>query len=103
MGVTAKRGGSRVDTSIRELQRDYYITVAGNRRKVAGNGQPYGWPACVCERVTDWAPADWLSGVSSIHPEDARKQILDTGMAIGKRFSRADLAKTLWGASAGRR
>lgn len=98
MGVTAKQGGSRVDASIRELQRDYYITVAGNRRKVDKHGKPYGWPACVCERVTDWAPADWLSGISGIHPEQARETILDRGMAIGKHFSRQDLAKMLWGA-----
>ena len=44
MGVTKKKGGSRVDSSIQELQRKFYITVAGNRRKIDKNGQPYGWP-----------------------------------------------------------
>ena len=95
MGVTRKKGGSRVDASIRELQRTYYITVAGNRRKVDRHGQPYGWPSVIYEIVTSWAPADWLSGISKIHPAEAREKILDTGMAMGKHSSRKELADLL--------
>lgn len=95
MGVAAKRGGSRVDASIRELQRDYHITVSGNRRKVDRAGRPYGWPACLYDRVDDWAPADWLSGISNIQAGDAREILLDSGMAMGNGFSRKDLARAL--------
>ena len=95
MGVTRKSGGSRVDASILELQRDYYITVAGHRCKVNRHGQPYGWPSCIYELVTSWAPADWLTGISSISPEEAREKILDVGMAMGKFSSREDLADAL--------
>lgn len=101
MGVTAKKGGSRVDASIQELQRDYYITVAGNRRKVSKHGQPYGWPACIYERVIDWSPENWMSGTPSTESEEARERILDIGMAVGGDLSRKALAQALWGASAG--
>ncbi|MHB1001975.1 MAG: AlkZ-related protein, partial [Armatimonadota bacterium] len=96
MGVTAKTGGSRVDRSIQELQHDYYITVSGNERKVNKHGEPYGWPACVYTRVIDWAPADWMSGVSSIDPEVAREMILSAGVASAKDVTREVLADLLW-------
>ena len=95
MGVTRKMGGSRVDASIRELQRIYYITVAGNRRKIDKHGQPYGWAACVYETVSSWTPADWMSGISNINHKEACETILDTGMAMGKCSSRKELADLL--------
>jgi hypothetical protein len=59
MHVTKKEGASAVDGAISLLQRAFYITVCGNRRKVAQDGMEYGWPAnCYC-LVDDWA-ADWL-------------------------------------------
>lgn len=95
MGVTAKRGGSRVDSSIQELQRDYHITVSGNRRKVNRAGEPYGWPASVYERAIDWAPADWLTEIAAISREEAREAVLDAALSIGKTKNRRELAKAL--------
>ena len=95
MGVTKKKGGSLVDSSIQELQREFYITVAGNRRKIDKYGKPYGWPACVYERVLDWAPEDWMKDFSDLEPEEAQEYILDTCISIGKNLNRNELAKKL--------
>jgi hypothetical protein len=95
MGVNAKGGGSRVDGSLKELQKEYAITVAGNRRKIGKDGQPYGWPANVFERVIDWAPPDWLKPAAALDPEEAREAILDAGEAIGQNIHRDALARKL--------
>lgn len=95
MGVSRKLGGSRVDASLRELQRGYYITVAGSKRKISKRGEPYGWPSCVYETVDSWAPEDWIRGIDKIDPLEAREEILDAGMAMGMFSSRDELAEKL--------
>lgn len=95
MGVTPKKGGSRVDTAIQELQQYYYITVAGNRRKLNKQGEPYGWPANTYDKVTNWVPGTWMEGSPRLLREEAREMILDAGVAIGKNIDRTVLAKTL--------
>jgi hypothetical protein len=95
MGVTKKMGGSSVDTSMRELQCAYFITVAGSKRKTSKQGEPYGWPSCIYEAITSWVPASWLTGISAITPEEAREAILDCGMRMGKFSSREELAAIL--------
>jgi hypothetical protein len=59
MGVAGKKGGSRVDSAIVELQRLFQITVAGSRQKINRDCQPYGWHINVYERVEDWMPSEW--------------------------------------------
>jgi hypothetical protein len=95
MGVSKKKGSSRVDTAIRDLQQFYHITVAGSRRKLDRYGQPYGWPANIYEKVLDWVPAEWMKGNENIKPEDAQEIILDAGIAIGENDERDELAKAL--------
>lgn len=95
MGVTLKKGGSKVDRAIQELQQYYYITVAGSRRKIDKYGQPYGWPANVYDKVESWAPPEWMKLKSGLSSEEARERILDNGIAISKNISRKELAKTL--------
>jgi hypothetical protein len=51
MGVTKKKGGSKVDKAVSELERMFHITVAGNRRKTDKFGQPFGWAANVYDKV----------------------------------------------------
>jgi hypothetical protein len=94
--VTKKSGASRVDTAVEELQRKFYITVCGNRRKVALNGQEYGWPANTYTRVEDWIPEDWLHCAENIDPEGARSRILDIGCSIGSGIDRQALSKLLF-------
>lgn len=95
MGVTQKKGGSKVDNAVKELQQHYYITVAGNRRKTDKFGQPYGWPANVYDMVENWIPEEWMSTNPGLGCEEARERILETGIANNKDISRNDLAKTL--------
>ncbi len=95
MGATKKKGGSKVDTAIMELQRCYYITVAGNRRKTDKYGQPYGWPANVYDKVESWAPKEWMKLDPDLSAEEAGEKILDHGVAAGKSLSRSQLAKIL--------
>ena len=95
MGVKLKKGGSKVDRAIKELQQYFYITVAGSRRKTDKYGQPYGWPANVYDRVENWAPEGWIKQNPDLSREDAREMILDAGMLICKDVSRSELARTL--------
>jgi len=94
MGVTQKKGGSKVDKAIMELQQYYYLTVAGSRRKTNKYGQPYGWPANIYDRVENWVPEEWLKLNSGLGCEEERGRILDKGVAISN-INRSGLAKAL--------
>lgn len=95
MGVTLKKGGSKVDNAIKELQQHYYITVAGNRQKTDKFGQPYGWPANVYDKVENWIPQEWMILSPGLSFEEARERILDHGFSISRNISRNDMMKTL--------
>lgn len=95
MGVTLKKGGSKVDKAISEQQQYYYITVAGSRRKTDKYGQPYGWAANVYDKVENWVPEEWLKLNSGLSVEEARGRILDKGITIGKNINRNELIKIL--------
>lgn len=95
MGVTLKKGGSKVDKAIKELQQYYYITVAASRRKTDKYGQPYGWPVNVYDKVENWVPSEWMKMSPGLSSEEARERILDNGIVISKNISRKELAKTL--------
>ena len=95
MGVTLKKGGSKVDRAIKELQQQYYITIAGSRRKKNKYGEPYGWPANLYDKVENWVPLDWMKLKSDMSSEEAREIILDNGISIGRNINRKELAKKL--------
>ena len=95
LGVTKKNGASAVDTSIRNLQAEYYITIDGSERKRNKQGEPYGWPVNRYARVTDWAPEGWLDTVKDYSADEAREIILDAGMAMGTGVNRQVLKKKL--------
>jgi hypothetical protein len=90
---------SRVDSRLQALQAAYYITGAGNARKVSRAGQEYGWPAMRYQRVLDWAPEGWLSDAPGMRVNEAWEMILDAGQAVsaaaGMRLERKDLARAL--------
>lgn len=94
LGVTLKKGGSRVDKAIKELQQHYYITVAGSRRKMDKYGQPYGWPANVYDKVENWAPQEWMKLNPGLSRDEARERILANAIAVGSELNRTDLKKT---------
>jgi hypothetical protein len=96
MGVTQKKGGSKVDRAIIELQKYFYITVAGSSRKTGKYGQPYGWPANLYDKPLNWVPEKWMTGNNDISCEEAREKILDIGTAIGKDLNRSELERVLF-------
>ncbi len=95
MGVSKKKGAGRVDAAVGELQRYFYITVAGSRQKTDKTGMPYGWHANVYDRVTAWAPASWMEGCQLIKKEEAVDEILDLGVSNGSKPDRSKLARVL--------
>ncbi len=97
LGVTKKEGASQVDTALRELQKEFSITVCGNRRKVSQDGREYGWPSNTYCRVADWAPAGWLDGSDMIDRDEARDQLLEIGCSIAPGIGRDVLSKLLFG------
>jgi hypothetical protein len=95
MGVTRKKGSSRVDSAAAELQKHFCITVAGSRQKLDRSGQPYGWRINVYELVEDWVPDEWLTVNAFSDREEAQAAILDIGQAMGSGIDRNKLAKAL--------
>jgi hypothetical protein len=95
LGVSRKQGASGLDTSIQQLQQEYYITVDGNIRKISSKGEFYGWPVIRYRRVTDWAPAGWLDSAKDWSVVEARELILDDGISMSDGVNRKDLAKKL--------
>jgi len=95
MGVTEKKGGSKTDKAIIELQKHYYITVAGSRRKLNKLGEPYGWAANVYDKVDNWAPNDWIKNCDEIERDAAKQKIIETGISISKDVGEKDLVKLL--------
>ena len=82
-----------MDTAIRQLQREFYITVAGSERKINAKGEPYGWAVNRYQRVEAWAPASWLGGAKDWEAEEARALILDDSVAISNDVDRLGMAK----------
>lgn len=95
MGVTKKQGANKVDNAMKELQRTFYITVSGNRRKLNRRGEPYGWAVNTYMKVTDWAPESWLAKADKISREEAVARILDVGISISNSVERKELARVL--------
>ena len=97
LGVTQKAGAGRTDAALKELQKEFVITVCGKKRKVSSKGLEYGWPANTYCLVENWAPADWLRGTEKLNPDDARGRILDIGCSIAKQADRKALSGLLFG------
>jgi hypothetical protein len=95
LGVSGKRGASTIDTALRQLQQEYYITIDGSERKISAKGEFYGWPVNRYRRVTDWAPAGWLEDAENWSAHEARELILGDGVAISSGVDRQELAKKL--------
>ncbi len=93
-GVSKKKG-SRTDSAIKELQQNFYITVAGSRQKTDRLGQPYGWHINIYSKVEDWAPSNWLDTRPVLDRKEAIETILDIGSANGRNISRDKLAHIL--------
>lgn len=95
MGITKKKGGSAVDTAIKHLQKEYYITVVGNKRKINKLGEPYGWPANTYDKISNWLPEKWSDISSSLTQEKAREEIVERGIDIGVDVDKRKLIKVL--------
>ncbi|HEX2947845.1 MAG TPA: hypothetical protein VHT96_18050 [Clostridia bacterium] len=93
-GVVKKKAG-RTDSAIKELQQNFYITVAGSRQKTDRLGQPYGWHINIYSKVEDWAPSGWLDAKPGMDRDEAIEEILDIGTANGKNIDRDKLARIL--------
>lgn len=89
-----QKGTTGLDSAVRDLQREFHITVAGNRRKVNRQGEPYGWPHLLYERLDSWRPVEWpLPADQDV--QAARVRILEAGIKAAPDISAQALAKAL--------
>ncbi len=99
LGKFWKNAGNKstagLDSALKELQREFWITVAGNRRKLNRLQQPYGWPHLLYERVDTWAPASWVEIAESLTKKGANAAILSAGQAVAPWMEASQLAKIL--------
>ncbi|NLT15852.1 MAG: hypothetical protein GXY05_16125 [Clostridiales bacterium] len=96
MNVRKSEGASAVDSAVVTLQREFYITVCGNRRKVSFDGTEYGWPANIYCLVDDWA-ADWLKE-PLLPTDEARARILAHITGLNRSIDIKKTKKLLFGA-----
>lgn len=93
-----KQSGQRpagLDGAIRELQREFWITVAGNRRKLDRFGQPTGWAHLLYERVDTWAPAQWLAPAETRSTAEACREILCAARLAAPEVQESAILRTL--------
>jgi hypothetical protein len=95
MNVRKSEGASAVDSAVVTLQKEFYITVCGNRRKKSFDGTEYGWPANTYQLTDDWA-ADWLRD-PLLPTLDARTLILEHIAALDGRIDIKKAEKLLFG------
>jgi hypothetical protein len=95
MGVHKGKGVAKVDNALIALQREYIVTVCGNRRKIGKDGREYGWPANTYCLVEDWA-GDLLAAPTPSKPQ-AREQLLDMAADIPGDFELDKLEIALFG------
>ncbi len=100
-GTSKKNGATRTDAAMKHLQKEYLVTVCGNRRRVSLDGQEFGWPANTYCLVTEWAPKGWLDGAADIPARDARRMIVEAGVGFGNGVDAATLARLLFGKGKG--
>ncbi len=95
LGRPGKETSRAADAALKELQRDYYITVAGSAQKISAAGQAYGWPSLVYCRVRSWIPEDWLAEAEDWDAHEARQAILEGAAEAGAGIDLTRLAKRL--------
>jgi hypothetical protein len=95
LGSSNKKSSTQVDSALIELQRDFYITVSGNERKVSADGHFYGWPSNVYTRLVDWIPKDWLATAPEWNMAEARDWITEIVIGMNKLLNRKAVARAL--------
>jgi hypothetical protein len=95
LGTGVKKGGGQAEAALKELQREYYITVSGNMRKVSADGHLYGWPSNQYTRVLDWLPESWAMCLKEWQGDEARETIVDAVIAQNKLLDRRLVARVL--------
>lgn len=96
LGVSRKDGANAVDNAIQQLQKEFYITVDGNDRKISAKGEFYGWPVNRYRQVMGWVPTGWLERSKEWSMAEARELILNVGLAMSDGVTRQDLANKLF-------
>ncbi|WP_422784885.1 AlkZ-related protein [Ruminiclostridium cellulolyticum] len=80
---------------IERISRSYQWKNDGNRYKLNKQGEPYGWPANIYDRVENWAPSEWIENSCNIDVEESRETIINTGLSVCKGMDIKQLTKTL--------
>ena len=93
MNVTAKSGGSSLDSAIKSAQLNFDITIAGSRQKTDKLGNPYGTPAILYDIVDNYIPLTWLENKQRLDKNSAKQKILKRAREISHGLSDSDLLK----------
>lgn len=86
---------SAVDKAIVSLQKEFYITVCGNQRRISKAGKEYGWPANTYGKVEDWA-GDWIEGTEKMDQKEAQEKIIKHCRSWGFEIDDQKLGKLLF-------
>lgn len=94
-------GKSKLERALVSLQKEYYITVSGNRRKVNSRGEEYGWASNTYAAADTWA-ADWLKGKSGEYSgrdgrREAREGVVSRCLSAGQGLDGDALRRVLFG------
>lgn len=97
LNVSKKEGASKADKAIEELERMFFLSICGSKRKVSIKGEEYGWPANTYCLTEDWAGEDWICPNEKIDPKTAREIIIGRAASFSDKINRTKLSKIFFG------
>lgn len=95
--IRSELGGAKsaLDKAVVMLQKEFYLTVCGNQRKVSKDGKEYGWPANTYCKIEAWAP-EWINGAGLIPKAEAQQKILNHCDTWQRNIDLKKLSKNLF-------
>jgi len=96
MCVTKKKGSSKIDRAIVELQKKFFISVAGSEHKINKFGQSYGWRV-MSYALTDDFYKEWIEKPEiNISRQEAKNYILKVCCKNNLNADMEQIAKVLF-------
>lgn len=97
LNVSKKEGASKTDKAVEELERMFFLSICGSKRKISIKGKEYGWAANAYCLTDDWAGKEWICPDSKIDPKTARDIIIERACTFSDKINRDKLSKMLFG------
>lgn len=96
-GGFSKENKAAFERGLTELQMKMYITMCGQKRKLSGKGEEFGWSSTVFCLVEDFFGGDILEQAGHIERADALKKISDQIVRFNPKADTKKIQKFILG------